>query len=57
MTVALFVFIFSTQLVIYGFAWLVTNLMFKGSNVFAIVMLCAGVVMGFLSMYELGWIF
>ena len=53
----LYVFIGSCQLIIYGFAWMMSNLMFKGSSLIPIVMLCTGVVSSVVSMYVLGWIF
>ena len=52
----LYVFIGSCQLIIYGLGWIVSNIMFKGSNVIPTVILCVGLVGGVISMFVLGWI-
>ena len=52
-----YVFIASCQLIIYGLAWMVSNLIFKGNRVIPMLMLCIGAVGSVFSMYVLGWIF
>jgi hypothetical protein len=53
----IYVFIGSCQLIIFGFAWVMSNLMFRESCIVPVVVMYIGAICSVMSMYMLGWIY